>query len=527
LSSCLATRTRAAACAVLICQLLGGHGLARADVDIPASMPATPLPDIEGCSSGQKAFLTKAWRRAHYFTWRADGVLRHIQSRPAGERVALWNRDFSSSDDSPAVRRWFGVYDAARVAFIAEALNKAQKRFRMQGDIVKGIRTLRCGSPIAPAQDEHIDICPGANPGDDDPPSAYHAPVGTIVICPEAWKHAHDADDEDHLNRAARRFVHELFHWLSVHAKYVVDKHVDGVGGEEDKKYYGSANATHLALNKPSWASRNNDNYAHFARSVGIAEPTFTVSFIPKESAGTGAFFTDMSWEQLVANRKSLGNKQHLARVESYVIAGKRRYLGIWRIGGGNGALFLNNWRGFAQTFQDLKQTQDLIDVATFETNEGRRYLGVWRERPAGRTGDGGLLAGMSWSELTAQWQAQGNVAYLADVETWLVDGARKYLGVWRVGGGSASALFQHDDWDDFKKSADGLQASQQLVDVTRWQDADGRHHFLGVWRAGGTSGSLARGWRRDKLFAEWKALSATQTLTDVQIVVPLAAELR
>ena len=64
---------------------------------------------------------------------------------------------------------------------------------------------------------------------------------------------------------------------------------------------------------------------------------------------------------------------------------------------------------------------------------------------------------------------------------------------MWRVGGGQ-SALFQHDDRTEFAKTADGLKTSQQLIDIERYQDHDGRHHFIGVWRASGSSGALYTG---------------------------------
>src|SRR5262245_4091222 len=188
---------------ILMLMLLVPPPGALAGVTFPREMPDTPMPDLKGCSSAQEAFLRKVWRRAHYFTWRADGLLQHIQARPAAERSALWNQDFSSSNLSPAVRRWFGPYDKERAAFVTEAVHKAQKRFQMQGEVIRGIKTLRCGSPIAPKPDEHIDVCPGTNPGSDGPPSAYHAPVGTIVLCPPAWTLS-DPSNEDHLSLAAR-----------------------------------------------------------------------------------------------------------------------------------------------------------------------------------------------------------------------------------------------------------------------------------------------------------------------------------
>jgi hypothetical protein len=272
-------------------------------ISYPAQMPATPMPAIKGCSSEQEAFLKQAWRRAHYFTWRADRLAAYVNSQPADERAALWSRDLSDSSLSSAPRRWFGPYDGDRAAFVAEALHKAERRFEMRGSIVKGIHTLRCGSPIAPSVDKSIDVCPAHNVGSNGPPSAYHAPVGTIVTCPSFWDAANDdsVDPEVRLNDAARRLVHETFHWLSVDAKYVVDYHADGAGGMKDDKYYGVDKCTTLAEQKPSWAIRNNDSYAHFAEAVGLAAPSYSALFAPQDAAGTGGLFLDMTWDRLVS----------------------------------------------------------------------------------------------------------------------------------------------------------------------------------------------------------------------------------
>lgn len=518
---------RAAWAALVVLVLAVGlpASVARAAPALPPDMPATPMPDILGCSKNQEAFLRVAWRHAHFFTWRAHKVLSHIAGRPAAERKALWNRDMSEATTSSSPRRWFGDFDPARAAFATEAFHKAHQRFLMRGEVVKGIRRLRCGSPIAPAQDEHTDVCPGTNPGADGPPSAYHAPVGTIVLCPAAWSHGSDPENDEHVDLAARRLVHELFHWLSVNGRYIVDRHADGVGGEEDKKYYGRDNATYLARNKPDWAVRNNDNYAYFARATGLAEPVFTALFMPKEPGPLGVFLPTASWQQLEKKWKQLAPQQYLASVSSYVVNGRRHFAGVWRVGAGSGALYLNDWPRFEETFKALRATQDLIDLETFETPAGRRFLGVWQRTPHGRPGQGGLLVGMGWDELVRQWKAQADRAQLIDVETWVQGGQRVYAGVWHPGGG-ASALLQVDDWSAFSKTYDELRPSHQLVDYQRFQDASGKPHHLGLWRAPSVNGRLERDLSLAALTALRNERANTQTLIGLEVSVPLAAEI-
>ena len=230
----------------------------------PPEMPETPMPELKGCSNNQEDFLRNSWRRAHFFVWHANEVVSSIQSASEDVRSKLWVQ----SD----TRKWFGFYDTDRAEYVDKALDKALARFEMRGKVVKKIRTIRCGSPIAPKADEHTDVCPAGNPGGKGSPSAYHAPVGVIVTCPSFWDYANDETDyENRLSAAAITLVHETFHWLSVNGLYIVDYHGDGVGGLKDDKYYGRDNASHLAENKPSWAIRNNDNYAIFAHDVGLA----------------------------------------------------------------------------------------------------------------------------------------------------------------------------------------------------------------------------------------------------------------
>ncbi len=494
----------------------------------PAQMPATPMPKIKGCSKGQETFLKKAWRRAHYFAWRADRLAAYVHSRPASERAALWNRDLTDSSLSPALRRWFGPYNSERAAFVAEALHKAERRFEMRGSVVKGIKRLRCGSPIAPPRDKHVDVCPANNVGGSGAPSAYHAPVGTIVTCPSFWNAVNNnfVDPKVRLNDAARRLVHETFHWLSVNAKYVVDYHSDGAGGMKDGKYYGVEKSTTLAEHKPSWAIRNNDSYAYFAQAVGLAAPSYSALFAPKDPEGVGGLFVDMTWKDLVQKWKALGKQQYLADVESYVIGGKRRYLAVWRVGPGSGALYAHEWAHFSKTYNDLRPTQDLIDIETWGSGSGRHFLGVWRHKPAGRPGSGGLLVGLSWNQLVAKWKSQANVAYLSDVESYVEHGVRRYAGVWQVGG-SNSSLLQLSDWEAFARVKRDLNNKQQMLDYESYRDLNGHAHYIGVWRAGTASGPLYHGMSYKAFIDKWKALQAGNTLVDVEVHVPLAVEIK
>lgn len=500
-----------------------------AQPNYPADFPATPYPDIKGCSSEQTAYLKEAWRLAHYYTWRTDHMLQRLKAQPVEERERLWSSDFrDTAAVSTSPSNYFGAYNAGRVVFISEAVNKALRRFEQRGSIVKGIRTLRCGQPIAPKSDEHTDVCPAGNPGGNGSPSAYHAPVGVIVTCPESWQAAFDksVDKQVRLHQSARKMVHEIFHWLSVDGKYVKDRHGDGVGGHEDKKYYGVDNVDYLAKNKPGWSTVNNDSYAYFVANTGNAETTYSVVWTQKEGSGTGGFFLDLTWEQLVAKWNELAAGQYLADVSSYIKNGERRYTAVWRVGQGTGALYRKSWPDFAAKFNELKDTQDLIDIEVIPSGKDFEYLGVWRKKQPGAKGDGGLLNSLTWDGLVSRWKEFGKNAYLCDVETYVKDGKRFYVGVWRAGSGNG-ALLQTGSWDDFAKYKQSQNKTQDLIDFERYLSDDGKWRYLGVWRDGSPSGVLHATLTRQEFATRREEYKSKYTLLDVEVLVPLPERLK
>lgn len=489
----------------------------------PPTMPRTTMPAIAGCSGQQKEYLREIWPLAHYATWRAERVVAYVQSQPAASRAELWSRGLVVGDAwSPAPRRWFGTYDSGVAKFVRTALDKAEKRFRGAGSVVKGIHKLRCGQGLI-VGNKHKDVCPKGNPGSDSPPGAFHFPIGVIVLCPTFWESAGDTSvsRDTRIWNSVAKLVHETFHWLSVNAVYVVDRHADGIGGHPDKKYYGLDNVTYLAEKKRSWASRNNDTYAFFARGAGRSEQVFTGSWSNKEGGDAGGLLFDLTWDELVERWKTLGESgQYLADVETYVRDGKRLYVALWRRGAGNGALGLASRSAFASEWERLRATQDLIDVEVFPSGGELRFLGVFRKKVGKATGSGGLLIGLSWDGLVEKWKEFTDVAYLADVETYVDNGARRYVGVWRAGPGNGSLLLSKDidEWTTYKQGRNGLET---LIDVEHFIDG-GRWYHLGVWRKDPGSGPVTLQRPRDELIKTWNDRRETHTLIDIEEYSPL-----
>lgn len=79
--------------------------------------------------------------------------------------------------------------------------------------------------------------------------------------------------------------------------------------------------------------------------SVAWSEPYFAGIWSKKEPGGVGGIFYGLSWDGLLARRNELSQKgQYLSSVEVYRKGGQWRYAGLWRIGPGNGALYLQPW---------------------------------------------------------------------------------------------------------------------------------------------------------------------------------------
>ncbi len=262
------------------------------------------------------------------------------------------------------------------------------------------------------------------------------------------------------------------------------------------------------------------------------SDPIFAGVWSEKESVA-GGLFIDQTWEQLVSNWKALGSNQYLADVEAYRHKGQLRFASSWRVGPGNGALFAMGWEDFAKKWKELGAAQDLIDIEVINTNGTLSFLGVWRHKPGpkrgGAGGSGALFAGLTWEQLVAHWKELGGHQYLSEVETYLSDGKRLFVGVWRVGNGNG-ALYLMNDWVEFNKFKRSLNATQEMLDFEMFQNDQGEWNFLGVWRFSGKQAGLLhvssvsntfRPLTAVEFLDKWQSLKPTQTLVDISIANP------
>jgi len=492
---------------------------------VTANPRDTPMPDFTGCSSTQRDYLKDAWRRAHEYAWRADRMLQFIKKQNEQERRYLWNLDYQPEvRESTSPRTFFGPWNRERFQNIEDAVQKAVRRFEKRGKALKGIKKIRCGQPIAPKANEHIDVCPKKGTGGGQI-GAYHAVAGYLVTCPAFWENANNPETnlsyDERLHNSARTLVHEIFHWLSVDGKYITDSH----GGQYRK---GAGNVSLLAREHYSWAIRNNDNYAWFIANVGLAQPSFSAVWLekPNPNIGTGAFYVNRSWDDLVAIRNRLINDQYLTSVTTYVKDGKRLYSGIWRRGSGAGALYTDmDWNQLANNFNAFKATQHLINIDAYKVGNNFHYIGVWRHKRNGEQGVGGLRKFENWDQLKDWWKSFGNNAHLRDVETFVSNGKRYFVAVALPSKGNGS-LYWTKDRDGFENLQKRLEGSEILIDFERFLDGGGNWNYLGVWKKGNRWSGLSLNRPLDFLLERRNELKSENLLLNLDYYGPLATRI-
>jgi len=467
----------------------------------------TRIPDLVGCSDGQKNRLRLLWREAHDAVWKAERMITEIARMDSSAQQAhVWSLDHIENLTSSSPRTYFGEHVGHKYAkIVLQALRKAERRFRGGGGAgVLKIKKLRCGQPIAASRNEHFDVCP-AGTRRSGPPPAYHAPAGTIVLCPGFWNEQNSPFSDETTKRfqGVRLLVHETFHYLSIDScptrrttcgRYITDYHGDGAGGIKDKKYY-SGDIIGLANRSRKYAVRTPDAYAYFAANVYYTRPKFLHVWRnrppdqppSRTSAGVRPEVrTNLSWSQLASLKASKADKQKLVDVETYVSAGQRRYMGFWSAGGGKSYLNQHdNWEDFVANWRENRARFELIDLEPYPVGNGTKYLALYIENP--RRGQSGGVFKLTWSAFEQRWRSMPDNQYLADVEITGSGSNRQFHGVWRLRDDRRpkGALLINQSPEALTTFVNGDGNTQQLVDLERYL-VGGQEKFLGVWRRTG-----------------------------------------
>ena len=409
-------------------------------------------------------------------------------------------------------------------------MHKADERFRDNGNVE--IKRLRCGQLIAKATNEHTDVCVKGKDGDG--PSGYHAPLGTIVTCPNFWERVNDTTvaEDDRLNKAAFTLVHEVFHWLSFNncperiiycVRYVVDYHTDGAGGMANDKYYGFDKVRQLAEKKQEWAIRNNDSYSYFAAAVGSVEPRYIGVWKTGGGETSGGFFVDKTREDLVDLVKSQAARgQYLADVDIYVTKGERRFSAAWRNGPGSMPFIEGNRASFLAQWQANRNKGELIDLEVYQVGNETFYLGVMRQKSF--PGAGALYLDNTWPEFQKAWKAVDSSQYMAGMETWIdkATGTRRYATFGRVKTGDGAGAFLRDwSWTQIQADENALEPTMYLIDAERYLDG-GEQKFIGLWQTGASSSRIEVRSGTKEFIDRWTHLAPSEALVDLEVVLQL-----
>ena len=268
------------------------------------------------------------------------------------------------------------------------------------------------------------------------------------------------------------------------------------------------------------------------ARPMVEGEPVFAGFWAQKDQDGVGALFYDMSWEGLVSRWKELGPKgQYLVDAEAYRRNGEWRFAALWRVGPGHGGLLLAPWNDFLKTWNELKDTQELIDLEIVDDGGPRKFLGVWRRKQDPGAGSGALFIDLSWDELAAKHGELGKSQYLASVAPYIDGGKRVFAAVWRIGSGNGG-LYRYNDWPKFLAQKKKLDSTQQMLDFKMFQADDGTWNFIGVWRASSRGASLSatssekvfKPLTAEQFVRQWEQRSSRATLAGLAVVNPFTA---
>ena len=132
------------------------------------------------------------------------------------------------------------------------------------------------------------------------------------------------------------------------------------------------------------------------------------------DAKGVGALQVDLSWKT-VFDRQSeyAGLGAYLGDVETYVEGGTRKYLGLWRVGPGAGALANTSDAAlFTKILDDRRGSQQLIDVERYIDGGRVWQIGVWRHATSGR----GYIR-EPWNALVSRMLTSAGTRTLIDIE--------------------------------------------------------------------------------------------------------------
>ncbi len=205
--------------------------------------------------------------------------------------------------------------------------------------------------------------------------------------------------------------------------------------------------------------------------------------------SGTGGHYlwSGVSWADFNTKWSQLGGQNlRLINIKTYTVGGVRKWSGVWQ--GGSDAYSLTplhlTWSAF-NTFWTNASNQGLrlIQVETYVDNGVTYFMGVFR---AGTGGYSLTPLNLDWSAFNTFWgNASSQGLRLINIESYMNGNTRCFLGVFRAGSGGYVLSPYGKDWNQFTAYWSDLGAvNQRLIDIESFVE-NGKRIYLGVWREG------------------------------------------
>lgn len=192
-------------------------------------------------------------------------------------------------------------------------------------------------------------------------------------------------------------------------------------------------------------------------------------------------------------------------------------FTGGWipREGSGTGGLFVDlSWPQLIAKREELKGGQYLADVETYIRHGERRYSALWRigERDAG-------FYATAPAAFLQNWAGRKGTQDLIDIERYLAGGQERLLGVYRAkapGAAGDGGLYVDQTWEQLVARHKQFAPSAYLADVETYVKA-GKRLFIGLWLVGKGAGALYRTTDLSTFHSLAGETHKTQVLLDVE----------
>ncbi|NUN13218.1 MAG: serine hydrolase, partial [Myxococcales bacterium] len=176
---------------------------------------------------------------------------------------------------------------------------------------------------------------------------------------------------------------------------------------------------------------------------------------------------------------------------------GQNVFHSLFRPKTGNYALWIYTKQAFINQMTSYNQTTSLRleDVETYVSDGTRYYIGSWTDQPG--TGANQLSLELSWNQLTTDWNIKsGNGYRLVDLDVFVQNGTTLYNALYKPGSGGYALI--GTSWDHFASTFEGYSGQMALVDV-EFLNQNGELTVYGVWNGPDDFERTVGGWKYDQ----------------------------